>query len=357
MKKYWSARIRDMVPYVPGEQPSGQSMIKLNTNENPYPPSPKVLQAIRKAADGTLRLYPDPSCSELHRAIAALHHVDAGCVFSGNGSDEVLSFCFQAFFDPGRPIRFADITYSFYQVYANYFGLTAELIPLGGDFTLPVEPFCAGTCGGVVLANPNAPTGLAAGRGEIRRILEANRAAAVIVDEAYVDFGGESADTLVAEYENLVVVRTLSKSRSLAGLRVGYALAQPNLISALCCVRDSINSYTVDRVAQAAARAALEDTNYFEESVRRIVLTRERTAKRLEDMGFTVLHSKANFLFVHHPACRARRLLQGLREKGILVRWFDRPRIEDYLRITIGTEEEMTATCLALRELMEGALS
>ena len=250
-------------------------------------------------------------------------------------------------------MRFADITYTFYAVYASYFGLTPELVPLAEDFTLPVADFLAPGCGGVVLANPNAPTGLAVELADIRRILEAHRDQVVLVDEAYIDFGGASADALVPEYDNLVVVRTLSKGHALAGLRVGYALAQPDLIAALKCVRDSINSYTVDRAAQAAAAASLRDAAYFQERTAQVVRTRQRTALALRDMGFAVTDSQANFLFVRHPQVPAKTLLDGLRERGILVRWFDRPRIRDYLRITVGTDGEMDALTAALKELTE----
>ena len=353
MKKHWSQRIRDMIPYVPGEQPRDRQFIKLNTNENPYPPSPKALEDLRAAAGGSLRLYPDPECTGLRAVLPAAHGLSPEQVFPGNGSDEVLAFCFQAFFDPDRPVRFADITYTFYAVYASYFGLTPELVPLAEDFTLPVADLLAPGCGGVVLANPNAPTGLAVKLADIRRILEAHRDQVVLVDEAYIDFGGASADVLVPEYDNLVVVRTLSKGHALAGLRVGYALAQPDLIAALRCVRDSINSYTVDRAAQAAAAASLRDAAYFQERTAQVVRTRQRTALALRDMGFAVTDSQANFLFVRHPQVPAKTLLDGLRERGILVRWFDRPRIRDYLRITVGTDGEMDALTAALKELTE----
>ena len=353
MKRYWSRRIRDMVPYVPGEQPRDRQFIKLNTNENPYPPSPKALEALRAAAGDDLRLYPDPECTALRAAIAAEHGLSPEQVFAGNGSDEVLAFCFQAFFDPERPVRFADITYTFYAVYASYFGLTPELVPLAEDFSLPVEPFLAPGCGGVVLASPNAPTGLPVALADLRRILEAHPDQVVLVDEAYIDFGGESADVLVRDLENLVVVRTLSKGHALAGLRVGYALAQPDLIAALRCVRDSINSYTVDRAAQAAAAAAIADRAYFQERTAQVVQTRERSAEELRALGFQVTGSRANFLFVRHPRIPARELLAGLRERGILVRWFDRPRIDGYLRITVGTDREMDALREALNVLTE----
>ena len=353
MKRYWSRRIRDMVPYVPGEQPKDRVFIKLNTNENPYPPSPKALEALREAADDRLRLYPDPECTQLRAAIAAAHNLSPEQVFAGNGSDEVLAFCFQAFFDPDRPVCFADITYTFYAVYAEYFGLTPRLIPLGEDFSLPVAPFCTGDSGGVVVANPNAPTGLEVPRADLVRILESNPQAVVLVDEAYIDFGGISADALVDRYDNLVVVRTLSKGHGLAGLRVGYALGHPDLMAALRCVRDSINSYTVDRAAQAAAAASIADRAYFEHQAARVQTTRTRSAAQLRGLGFQVTDSKANFLFVHHPRVAAKTLLDGLRQRGILVRWFDRPRISGHLRITVGTDEEMDALCAALEELTE----
>lgn len=353
MKKYWSRRIRDMVPYVPGEQPKDRVFIKLNTNENPYPPSPKALEALREAADDRLRLYPDPECAQLRTTIAAAHGLSPEQVFAGNGSDEVLAFCFQAFFDPDRPVCFADITYTFYAVYAEYFGLTPRLIPLGEDFSLSVAPFCAGDNGGVVVANPNAPTGLEVPRADLIRILESNPQAVVLVDEAYIDFGGTSADNLVDRYDNLVVVRTLSKGHGLAGMRVGYALGHPDLMAALRCVRDSINSYTVDRAAQAAAAASIADMAYFEAQAAKVSATRDRAAVQLRELGFDVTDSKANFLFVHHPKVAAKTLLDGLRQRGILVRWFDRPRISDHLRISVGTDAEMDALYDALKELTE----
>lgn len=352
MKEFWSSRIRDMVPYVPGEQPGERVFIKLNTNENPYPPSPRAVEAIRAAAGEGLRLYPDPGCIKLRQAVADAHGLLPEQVYVGNGSDEVLAFCFQAFFDPERPVRFADITYSFYKVYVSYFGLKAEIVPLNDDFTLPAARFFEGS-GGVVLANPNAPTGLAVGLEEIRAVLEHNRSRVVLVDEAYVDFGAETAVPLLQEYDNLVIVRTLSKCRSLAGLRVGYALGAPGLMAALCCVRDSINSYPVDRLAQAGAAAAMEDTAWFEKTRREIMKERERTAGRLRELGFTVTDSAANFLFAHHPRVPARSLVSGLRERGILVRYFPEPRIDDHLRISVGTTEEMDALCEALRALTE----
>jgi histidinol-phosphate aminotransferase len=341
-----------MVPYVPGEQPKDRIFIKLNTNENPYPPSEKALMAIQAAADERLRLYPAPGCEDLRQAIAQHHGLLPDQVFPGNGSDEVLAFCFQAFFDPDRTVLFPDITYSFYPVYANFFDLAYHEIPLRDNFDLPVTPFC-GRNGGVVIANPNAPTGKSVGLENIRTILDANPEAVVLVDEAYVDFGGISAISLISEYDNLVVVRTLSKSHSLAGLRVGYALGNPNLIAALCCVRDSINSYTLDRVAQAGAAAAIRDESYFLETVEKVIHTRDRCSEELKRMGFIVPESSANFIFISHPALPATKLMDGLRKKGILVRHFDRPRISNYLRVSIGTDQEMDALCAALEKLLE----
>ena len=352
MKEFWSRRVRDMVPYVPGEQPKDRKFIKLNTNENPYPPSPLALEAAKKAAGASLRLYPDPECVELREAIAKQTGLDVSQVFCGNGSDEVLSFAFQAFFDKGKAITFPDITYSFYEVYVKYLDLTAKLIPLNSDFSLPVERFLSESAGGAVIANPNAPTGQMISLTDIRRILEGNRERVIIVDEAYVDFGGESAAGLIGEYPNLLVTQTASKSRSLAGLRVGWALGDPNLIAAMRCVRDSINSYTVDALAQAVAAAAIADADYFDQTRRKIMATRESTLKRLRAMGFEGAESMANFLFVRHPRMPGKEIFQGLRERGILVRRWDQPRIAEYLRISIGTEEEMEVLCRALEEIL-----
>lgn len=352
MKEFWSKRVRDMVPYVPGEQPKDRKFIKLNTNENPYPPSPTALEAARNAAGDALRLYPDPECMLLRQAIARHTGLDVSQVFCGNGSDEILSFAFQAFFDKEKAITFPDITYSFYEVYVKYLDLTANLVPLNEDFSLPVERFVSGPTGGVVIANPNAPTGQMISLTDIRRILEGNRGQVVLVDEAYVDFGGESAVGLINEYPNLLVVQTASKSRALAGLRVGWALGDPNLIAAMCCVRDSINSYTVDRIAQEVAAAVITDEDYFDTTRRQIISTREKTLKHLRAMGFEGEDSMANFLFAHHPKMPGKAIFQGLRERGILVRRWDQPRISEYLRISVGTDEEMEALCQALEDIL-----
>lgn len=352
MKEFWSRRVRDMVPYVPGEQPKDRKFIKLNTNENPYPASERVMEAIKSVKAETLRLYPDPGCSSLRRTLADHYGIDPANVFCGNGSDEVLSFAFQAFFDKEKPISFPDITYSFYEVYVKYLDLTARVVPLEEDFRLPVEKFLD-LPGGTVIANPNAPTGRAISTREIRRVLEGNRENVILVDEAYVDFGGESVVPLIDQYPNLLVVQTASKSRSLAGLRVGWAIGNENLIAALCCVRDSINSYTVDRLALEAAAAAVRDQAYFDQTCQAIIRTREETRSRLLELGFEVEPSKANFLFVRHPALSGKKLFAALRQAGILVRRWDIPRIEEYLRISIGTDGEMKTLCDTLEELLK----
>ncbi len=350
MNKFWSRRIGDIVPYTPGEQPKDRQFIKLNTNECPYPPSPAALAAIRAAAGESLRLYPDPECADLRAAIAAREGIDPAQVFCGNGSDELLAFAFQAFFDPDRDVVFPKITYSFYPVYTDFFGLKRREVPMNPDFSDPVDLLC-GNNGGVVLANPNAPTGIAVGLDTVEKLLRANPDVVVIVDEAYVDFGAQSAVPLIAHYPNLLVVQTTSKSRALAGLRVGWAMGDENLIAALRAVRDCVNSYTVDRLAQAGAAAAVADEPYFQSIRRRVTDTRERTAQALKEIGFTVLPSQANFLFVRHPDRPGKALFDGLRERGVLVRRWDIPEIQDWLRISVGTDADMDALVRALNEL------
>ncbi len=351
MNRYWSGRIRDIVPYTPGEQPRDRKFIKLNTNECPYPPSPKVIEAIREAAGNDLRLYPDPECLELRATIAQREGLDVGQVFCGNGSDEILAFAFQAFFDPDREIVFPKITYSFYPVYTDFFGLKRREVPMNPDFSDPIDLLC-GCNGGVVLANPNAPTGIAVGLDTVEKLLNANPDVVVIVDEAYIGFGGNSAAGLIGRYPNLLVVQTTSKSRALAGLRVGWAMGDPGLINGLRCVRDSINSYTVDRLAQAGAAAAIRDEDYFQSIRRRVMDTRRRTEGALRERGFTVLPSQANFVFARHPAHSGKELLDSLRERGVLARWWNIPEITDWLRISIGTEEDMAALLAALDEIL-----
>ena len=351
MNQYWSKRIQNIVPYTPGEQPRDRKFIKLNTNECPYPPSPKAIEAIKAAAGDSLRLYPDPECVELRAAIARREGLDVSQVFCGNGSDEILAFAFQAFFDPDREVVFPKITYSFYPVYTDFFGLKRREVPMNPDFSDPVDLLC-GKNGGVVLANPNAPTGIAVGLDTVEKLLNANPDVVVVVDEAYVDFGAESAVKLISRYPNLLVIQTTSKSRALAGLRVGWAMGDAGLIEGLRCVRDSINSYTVDRLAQAGAAAAISDEKYFQSIRRRVMTTRAWTENALKERGFTVLPSETNFVFASHPDHSGKGLLDGLREKGVLVRWWNKPEIENWLRISIGTDEEMEALVNALDELI-----
>jgi histidinol-phosphate aminotransferase len=341
MNRYWSQTVRNIKPYTPGEQPRDRKYIKLNTNENPYPPSPKALAAIRLSADETLRLYPDPTCDELRATIAGYHNLGKEQIFIGNGSDELLAFSFPAFFEPrAKPVLFAEVTYSFYPVYAAFFNTNYRLIPVDEEFNIPTEGYFQDN-GGIVIANPNAPTGRGIALEKIEAILRHNEKSVVIVDEAYVDFGGESALALIADYPNLLIIKTLSKSHSLAGLRVGYAMGNEGLIEGIVRVKDSINSYTVDRLALAGAREAIRDDAYFQETRARIMKTRERVTARLAEMGFQVIPSEANFIFVSNRQCPGAVLFRQLREKGILVRYFNKPRIENFIRVSIGTDAEM----------------
>ncbi|WP_459614592.1 histidinol-phosphate transaminase [Bordetella sp. 2513F-2] len=354
MSRYWSPVVGALSPYVPGEQPKLQNLVKLNTNENPYGPSPRALEAMRSACDEALRLYPDPSSDRLREAVADTYGVAPGQVFVGNGSDEVLAHVFHAFFQKERPLRFPDITYSFYPVYCGLYGVPYQAIPLTADFRIdPADylPGAAGPAGGIIFPNPNAPTGRALARGDVARIAAANPDAVVVVDEAYVDFGAESAVPLVAEHGNLLVVHTLSKSRSLAGLRVGYAIGGPELVDGLQRVKNSFNSYPVDRVAEAGAAAAMRDTAYFEQTRGAVVASRERLSRSLQALGFEVLPSSANFVFARHPAHDAAGLAAGLRERGIIVRHFRQPRIDQFLRITVGTDTQCDMLVQALQEL------
>ncbi|WP_152392622.1 histidinol-phosphate transaminase [Paenibacillus guangzhouensis] len=351
MSKYWNQVTASLTPYVPGEQPKDKTYIKLNTNENPYPPSPRVLTAIDEATNADLRLYPDPTCDALIQTIAAHYAVTPDQVFVGNGSDEILGFAFAAFFSPDRAIRFADITYSFYQVYAKLYNLSVERIPLDADFNMPLEQFY-GSEGGVVIANPNAPTSTFVPVDQLRVVLDHNPDHVVIIDEAYIDFGGESAVKLIDSYPNLLVIQTCSKSRSLAGLRVGFAIGHPDLIEGLNRIKNSFNSYTLDRLALAGAQASFEDQEYFERMNAKVIATRTWVVDELRALGFLVPESRANFVFITHPNHEGSALFQSLREKGILVRYFNQPRIDQYLRVSIGTDEEMQALISALEEII-----
>ncbi len=353
MSKFWSPLTASLVPYVPGEQPKDKTYIKLNTNENPYPPSPKAIEAIQKAADADLRLYPDPTCETLVEAAAGYYGLSASQVFVGNGSDEILAFAFAAFFNPEKKLLFPDITYSFYKVYAKLYGLQTELVPVNEQFQIEVASYTADN-GGIILPNPNAPTAQLLPLADIRKLLDANTEQAVVIDEAYIDFGGESAVSLIQEYPNLLVIQTLSKSRSLAGLRVGLAFGSEELIDGLNRIKNSFNSYTLDRLALAGAVAALQDEAYFREATDRVIATRERVTHEAQRLGFKATDSKANFIFITHPEIPAKSIFQQLREKGVLVRYFDQPRIDEYLRVSIGTDEEMDAFVAALGDIVAG---
>jgi histidinol-phosphate aminotransferase len=357
-RRLWSRLAHTLTPYVPGEQPKDRRFIKLNTNENPYPPAPGVREMLRGFPADRLKLYPDPTGSRLRQTIADYYGLSLESVFVGNGSDEVLAMAFQAFFNPvhgngTRPddeIVFPDITYSFYPVYARLYGVPYRCVPLDEQFAVPLDEMAAPSAG-IVLANPNAPTGIGLPLEALRTLATADRDRLVLVDEAYVDFGAESAAALLADWDNILVVQTLSKSRSLAGLRVGFALGDPHLIHALERVRDSFNSYTLDSLAQACAVAAFTDGAYFEETRNQVIATRDWTAAQLVELGFSVLPSKANFLFASHAQIDAPTLYNRLREVGILVRHFRQPRIENHLRITIGTDDEMATLVDALRTI------
>jgi histidinol-phosphate aminotransferase len=353
-RRFWSPGIADLVPYVPGEQPRIAGLVKLNTNENPFPPSTRVLEAIAAAATGGLQLYPDPQSTVLREAVARHHGIDPALVFAGNGSDEVLAHAFYAFFRQPRPLLMPDITYSFYRVYCGLYGIRPELVPLDAELRLRVDDYAGRAAAGVVIANPNAPTGCALPLADVERLLRSQPDCVVLVDEAYVDFGAESAIPLVARYPNLLVVHTLSKSRSLAGLRVGFAIGQRNLVEALERVKDSFNSYPLDRLAQAGAAAALADDETFRQSREAVIETREWLARELAGLGFAVLPSAANFLFARHPRRDAAALAAGLRERRVLVRHFRQPRVDQHLRITVGTRAQCQALLQALRAILAG---
>lgn len=340
--RFWSPEVRELEPYVPGEQPKIQNLLKLNTNENPYPPSPQVVAAVQAVlADSAdvLRLYPDPEASALKHAIATQQNVGVANVFVGNGSDEVLAHIFKAFFVQQQPILYPDITYSFYPVYSQFFAVKTKVLPLNDDFEIVVDDYKQAN-GGIIITNPNAPTSIALEVSAIEEVLQANPNSVVVIDEAYVDFGAQSAVSLVEKYENLVVCQTTSKSRSLAGLRVGFAIAQTHLIAALEAVKNSFNSYPMDRFAIAAAVASFEDQAYFEAQCQKVIASRDKLVTELESMGFKVLPSKANFIFASLPSKDAGELAAQLREQGIIVRYFNKPRINQFLRITIGTDEQ-----------------
>lgn len=354
MSRFWSKTVQNLTPYVPGEQPKIARLIKLNTNESPYGPSLKAIAAISAATNDTLRLYPDPNSDALKQSIARVYKVQTNQVFVGNGSDEVLAHTFQGLLKHDAPVLFPDITYSFYPVYCNLYGISAKQIPLNNQLEIDVEDYIQeANNGGIIFPNPNAPTGQGLGLNKIRHLLQNNQQSVVVIDEAYVDFGAESCVPLVTEFKNLLVIHTLSKSRALAGLRVGYAIGHPDLIEGLDRIKNSFNSYPIDRLALVGAVAAIEDTAHLAEMSRKIQMNREKLTNDLNDLGFQTLPSEANFIFTRHPKYDAEKLCAQLRENGIIVRHFKMARIDQYLRITIGKDEE----CQQLVECLKKVLS
>jgi len=352
MSKFWSGIVHKLTPYVPGEQPKLDNLVKLNTNENPYGPSPKVIEALKLEAADSLRLYPDPNSDALKAAIANTHQLNANQVFVGNGSDEVLAHVFQALLKHSRPLLFPDITYSFYPVYCGLYDIEYQTIPLAGNFTINVNDYIQPN-GGIIFPNPNAPTGIPLALAEIEALLKNNTESVVVIDEAYVDFGTASAVNLINIYPNLLVTHTLSKARSLAGLRVGYALGSPDLIEALIRVKDSFNSYPIDRFASAGAIAAMQDVEYFAATCNKVIATRTALINDLTHLGFEVLPSGANFIFAKHKVKDGAELTAALREKSIIVRHFKSPsRIAPYIRITVGTDQQSKMLISTLSELL-----
>jgi len=352
MSQYWSNIVHELTPYVPGEQPKVQDLIKLNTNENPYGPSPQVMAAIKDAVGDDLRLYPDPNSEQLKETIADYFGLTAAQVFVGNGSDEVLAHIFQALFKHDRPLLFPDITYSFYPVYCGLYGIEYDAVALDRYFEINVHDYDRPN-GGIIFPNPNAPTGIPLALERVEMILQKNRHSVVVVDEAYVDFGTESAVSLIKDYPNLLVTQTLSKSRSLAGLRLGYALGPPDLIEALTRVKDSFNSYPIDRLAEAGAIAAMKDVDYFDQTCNKVIATRDHLVKQLEAMAFSIMPSGGNFIFARHASMPGADLANALREHNIIVRHFKRPeRIAPYIRVTIGTDAEIAQFLAVLKQIL-----
>ena len=351
MSRYWSDLVNTLTPYVPGEQPQLANLVKLNTNESPYPPSPRVVEAINAVGADRLRLYPDPESTQLRQAIATRHGVRLEQVFVGNGSDEVIALAFMALLKHKLPLYFPDISYSFYPVWAELYGIAYATMPVNADFSIDPTDYPAQN-GGIIIPNPNAPTGMLIGLDAVRTLCQHSGNSVVVIDEAYIDFGGESAVALIAEFDNLLVVQTFSKSRALAGLRVGVAMGNEELIAALNRVKNSFNSYPLDTVAQHAALASILDEDYFRASCERVIQSRQALCEEMAAMGFEVLPPGANFIFASHSTFAARELFSALRERGIVVRYFDKPRIDNHLRISIGSEEQNALFLAALREVL-----
>jgi len=355
MSRYWSEVVRGLTPYVPGEQPKLPNLIKLNTNESPYGPSRRVLDALRAEIGESLRLYPDPASDRLRATIAARYGVTPAQVFVGNGSDEVLAHVFLGLLKHDKPVLFPDITYSFYPVYCGLYDIPYEPVPLNRAFEIVIDDYLRPN-GGIIFPNPNAPTGRFVPVAEIDRLLRVNTGSVVVIDEAYVDFGGESVVPLVQRHSQLLVTHTLSKSRALAGLRVGYAIGHPDLIEALNRVKDSFNSYPLDRFAQAGAAAAIEDDAYFKAMCGKVIVTKKKLVQELQELGFEVLPSAANFVFARVPGRDGGEIAAKLRERSIIVRHFRKPlRIAEFMRITVGTDEQCAGLVEALREILKPA--
>jgi histidinol-phosphate aminotransferase len=355
MSRFWSAVVHGLTPYVPGEQPKLDNLVKLNTNEHPYGPSPKALEAIRAATGDSLRLYPDPNADALKAALARRHGLQPKQIFVGNGSDEVLAHAFMALLKQDRPLWFPDISYSFYPVYCGLYDIAHRMIPLAEDFSIRVDDYLpqgGERPGAIIFPNPNAPTGRLLPLAAVECIVAGNPDAVVLVDEAYVDFGGESAIGLIDRYPNLLVVHTFSKSRSLAGLRVGFAAGHADLVEALERVKNSFNSYPLDRLAIAGAVASVEDEAFFQESCRKVIATRERLVADMRALGFEVLPSAANFIFARHPQRDGAELTAELRKRAIIVRHFKAARIDQFMRITIGTDEQCGILVGALKDIL-----
>lgn len=340
MTPEWKKNLRDIEPYVPGEQSKERDIVKINANENPYPPSPAAIRAIHEFDCSRMRFYPDANAAEFKKAMAEFYNVDTENVFLGNGSDDVLALAFQAFFNSEKPIAYPDITYSFYPVWCRLFNIPCKNYPLDDDFRINVEDYKEEN-GGVVIPNPNAPTSLGEGREFIEKLMQYNADCVVIIDEAYVDFGGYSAVELTKKYENLLITGTFSKSRSLAGMRIGYAIGSKALISVLEAVKNSYNSYTVNSISMAAGTAAVKDRAYFEKTTAKVMETRSRVTGELRKLGFTVLDSQTNFLFATYEGRSMKNYFEWLKTQKVFIRYFNLPKIDNYVRITVGTDEEM----------------
>lgn len=347
MEKLWTENLRKIEPYVPGEQSEDKDIIKLNANENPYPPSPMAEQAIKEFSTDSLRLYPNANATELKQALADYYNVKTNNIFLGNGSDDVIAVAFQALFNSDLPIVYPDLTYSFYPVWCSLFNIPYKTYPVDDDFRINVEDYKEQN-GGVIIPNPNAPTSIGESTDFVEKLLEYNQDSVVIIDEAYVDFGGESSVELTKKYENLLVTGTFSKSRSLAGLRIGFAVGSEKLISVLEAVKNSYNSYTIDSLSIKAGKASILDDEYFKETCRKVIATREYVTAQMREMGFKVLDSSTNFIFATKDGCSMKDMFEYLKTKKVYIRYFSIPRIENYVRITIGTDEEMA---IFLKEL------